>query len=549
MTLDAQQLEAVNSQSSFIVVAACAGSGKTTTLIERIIRLVRVVMVDPQKIIVLTFTNAAAHELVVRLKLCGITLGYVGTLHGWCGRLIRRFGRLIGYRSGHIAILPEAERVPFLKQIMLKNGKRMTMGDLLAREHPDAELVWKEYYFELRKNNLVDWEGELRDAAALLKIPGVLEEMKLHTLCVDEYHDSAALDQLIYDRIPAANKFVVGDGDQCVYAFRGAWPEGFVDLCSRKNVHLVKLENNYRSDTAICEAANRLIFNNTVRVPKMIVPVSKMAGSVLALGFEDPFQELAFVANEYRKHGNASMAVLARYNFDVTRAWQFCAAQGLPVQKLTAPMMPADWKLTVLLLSLCVSPDNDIIAEQYLRAINTPAVQGAKALAASLGKKLTDYLNLVLNDVTFATFPQFLAHRGISQESIALVQQRMAVLSNEEPTLADLLGDLYAHDEGQRASKGNDSGIYFGTLHSAKGREWDMVFLTAFEEGIIPTEREKDTDKATRALEEERRLAFVGLTRARHHVYITHSTARAGEWSTSTSQRPSRFIEEMQSWT
>lgn len=532
------------------VVIAGPGSGKTFTLTECVKW-----HIATDIIAVMTFTNGTAYEHRKRLGELAQRLAFIGTTHSYCFKLIQRFGHLIGYKSGQVAILPDGERIPRLLAVRDKLGITISQQKLLAplsdldeagplmKDVQNRRLIFHEYEFLLKRNNLVDFDGMLRDGAKLLFLEEVREQIKLDWLFVDERQDSSREDQLIYDLIPAAHKFYVGDADQCIYVFRGADPEGLVGLTKIDGAEVIKLEYNYRSDITICVAANNLIGHNKMRVDKKILPVSRESGVVAVFSFEDTWQELFRIDNEIRNRlpANYSVAVLCRLNYEVDRCYKFFIGQGLPVKRQRWVEHPPDWGRALLLLSLCASPDNEILTERYLKLDNPSAMVDQWLLESRAGGTEFGFRIRRVLEPSLHKAPRFLAENGVGEITINAIKQRAELLP-PDATLSDLLQDLYAHEDMQREE--TDEGIHVGTMHSAKGREWDVVFLPAFEEGVIPNNRSmvlgvSDND------EEERRLAFVAVTRAKHELYISWSAKRQFQWGGVQDMQPSRFIGEM----
>ena len=185
-------------QPALRVVIAGPGSGKTFTLAECVKD-----HAATDTIAVMTFTNATAYELRKRLSsdwsswdaAIAEKLAFIGTTHSYCFKLIQRFGHLIGYRSKHVAILPDGERIPRLLAVRDKLGIKASQGKLLDRSWQNTNeglLVFREYDFLLKRNNLVDFDGILREGAQLLRQDEVRKRAKLDWLFVDERQDRLA---------------------------------------------------------------------------------------------------------------------------------------------------------------------------------------------------------------------------------------------------------------------------------------------------------------------------------------------------------------------
>jgi DNA helicase-2/ATP-dependent DNA helicase PcrA len=574
MTPNADQLLAIYGHkgrptAKLRVIIAGPGAGKTFTLVET------VKAVAPMSVIaVMTFTNGAAHELVKRLG--DIELAYIGTTHGYCFKLIQRYGDRIGYRSGEVVLLPDAERIPRIlavrDQLGIKVSQEKLFDPKLSFDPAVARaqlLIMAQYRSLLKQSNLVDFDSILSEGVALLQLDEVRAAVSLDYLFVDERQDSNVVEHQIFVLIPANHKFFVGDPDQSIYEWRGADPWGLVELTQVESAEVVKLELNYRSDKAICRAASQLIAHNERRVHKLVKPVSSENGGVLVKRFANVFEELEFLAGQIRtllmSQKDPSIAVLYRLNFEVKRAYAYLISASLPV---TAPQLlasrPPDWERAVLLLSLAVSPDNEILAERYLK-LDHDAKQVERWLleARADGKPIAERVargwvsgpagRMTQGDAYRGDWFRLLAANKVSESTIGLIKQRAELLPPDS-NISDLVRDLYQHEDLREPDK--EDGIYIGTMHSAKGREWDVAFLPAFEQGIIPSRAAADASNDPRhgdtrsvidsgLLEQERRLAFVALTRARHIVYISHCANRKGQWGPEQEMEPSMFIKEM----
>lgn len=541
MSPNPNQQAAINAHERNVVVVAGPGSGKTFVLTNAI-KTRLALGANPLEVAVITYTNAAAHEFTQRL---GQQLGFCGTLHGFCFRLLQQYGKELGYRPGSISILPQDEQEKMLVAIANEFGARgIGKTKLLARDpHAEIERVWKEYYFRLRANNLVDYDSILAHGLLL-----VGRASNFAQLFVDEGQDSADIDWEIYKAFPALWKFIVGDPDQCCFSFRGANPRRLVEKMVDPEWRAIVLETNYRSDTEICRVASNLIVHNTNRVHKMVRPSSRFPGEVHLTRFTNDMEELMMLIGKIQRWQaeGSSVAVLYRTNHLAAQARNFLQTNGVRVQRDKTLDMPRDFGRALVLVSLCVSPGNDILAEKYLSFDYEPAT-----IARMKNQALAQEKTIAEVAISRLEFPKnlggllkFLAVNEISEPSVALIRQRIDLL-HPDAELPDLLSDLYAHKDWNRASE--EDGCYVGTMHSAKGREFDVVFLPAFEENCIPSGRcsitpmENDSE-----LEEERRLAFVAITRARHQLYVSFSDVRKPKWGNPVQCVSSRFIKEME---
>jgi DNA helicase-2/ATP-dependent DNA helicase PcrA len=554
--LNSEQQSAVTCNKATVIVPAGPGSGKSHTLVRRVVRRVAD-GVDPKRIVILTFTNNGARVFTERLIRKGIRVGFAGTLHGYCMRLIQDYGTLLGYRPGCVSIATDQAANLLLDQVKTELRKKLTDKELQARESNDAKLVWQEYEFRLKRSNMIDYDGILRDGLAILKRESVKQLVAIDELLVDERQDSGAIDSEIFWEIPAKTRFFVGDVDQCIFAFRGARPDLFVQEAEKYGY--IALSKNYRSDKAICKAANNLIVHNENRVKKSIEPVSEEDGLVVVQSFDHDGDEIYGVWSQIKAESTKvrfnQMAVLCRTNAIADKFRETLRGLGVPVNGDRARKMPDDWSFTLSLVGLLVDPANDFHAEAILRARKWPDAKIAdlKIIAAkesiylSTAALLPNTRPATLNDA------MIILNSLLSRESFTLVQSRVRALP-ANPTLSDLLVDLWRRDAWESETDEATDKLTVSTIHGAKGSEWDVVFVTGMEEGVFPSNQSLKTEcedmltgiaSKEPGIEEERRLCFVAVTRAKHRLYLTWAKKRTAFFKT-TNQEPSRFIEEME---
>lgn len=555
MTPNAEQKAAIESDAAVTVVAAGPGSGKSQTLVERV-RARVAAGANPKRIVVLTFTNSAAHVFTERLK--PLTVGFAGTLHGYCFRLIQAFGAEIGYRAGSVSIVTEQTQEALLLATAKRLGVKCSRKELFTRQEnmPQANLVWDEYRHELKRSNMIDYDGILRDALRLLDHRNLVDE-----LYVDEAQDSGDTDWQIYSAIGATSAaFFVGDPDQSIYAFRRGDPRIFVNMATDATNRLITLSLNYRSDIAICDAATRLIRHNSNRIDKPVISVSKGQGSVTVSEAVSDNAEIFLAYDAIRKSGYpfSNCAILCRTNVLVTKFKTMMRGFGVAVKRSGERRMPDDWSIALSAIGLLIDPGNEHHAERLLLAMGRKPHEIAALKLEALRQKtsLATVAIAILPNTSPATLGDALASLlmlGAGQESMELIRQRVAVLPNENPTLSDLLADLWNNKKWNEVDEGD--GITVTTIHGAKGKEWDFVLVPACEERILPMWKPDGEQIYWRGphmgevvpnegIEEERRLFFVAITRAKHQLVLTHAKTRTAFFKTTT-QEPSRFLTEI----
>lgn len=572
MNFNEQQKQAIETNAPAVACVAGAGSGKTSTLVARIARLIND-GVDPKGFVVITFTNAAAGELTRRLQAhfdgsesppgtWRNGVGYCGTLHGFLLRLLSQDGNLVGLPA-MISVFDDDQREAIAQQVMdelrskssLKKVLELLPRADLIRPAPGAmrtrdELVAIEYHAKLRRAGLLDFDAILAYGLDLVKamscrdaLSGVREWPFTH-LFVDEYQDSGTVDAAIYQAMPCPSKFMVFDPDQAVYSFRGGDVRNCLQMLEDPGVEVVKMEENYRCAAAIADAAQRLVEHNTFRYPKRTFS-RKRGGAVHAEAFVAPGGELAFVTREltrdHRGGGNDSpapsdelleTAILARTHKIAQQFAEHLAGLGIPVARRERPEAPADWRLAKLALTVAANPYCDVAALRLVNELRGPAE--AKRVAAEAAKLMTYALDVWMpGDFSMS---RLFAHCGLSQDSMG----RISAAAWDLPqgwTPNDVLAALRAGDGREQSDK---PGVTICTFHAAKGREWDTVFVVGAEEGLAPMLR-KDSN-----LEEERRLFYVAMTRARKRLVVTRCEARPAPFGAGV-MRPSersRFIAE-----
>lgn len=571
------QRRAVLARDPQVACVAGPGSGKTTVLVERVRALIDG-GVAPAKVSVVTFTNAAARELEERLNHAlkahhgvegqfQVRLGYCGTLHSLALRALRALGAGLGY-GDRLAVVDEDAAADLLaskarslgckdpakKLIELKRAGRPDLG-ARGRNATVAETALASYFDDLRDAGLVDLDSILPEFLRLLGGPGRPLAGAFDHLLVDEAQDSSEQDWAVYDALPVPNKFIVGDPDQAIYGFRGGRQDLFLNYARRPGVLQVTLEENFRCSPRVCDAANALIRHNVDRLDKRTTPAAPGPdlGVVNRLVFLNEGEEVARVTARVAALlvqpvglKPPQVAVLARTNLLAGAFREALAVAGLAVDAPPKADLPPDWSLARALVELLAQPDNDTLAFFYVSARERrrgataqEAAQKAHAVRLEAGKARRSVNALwfgLPSSPGLDELGRLLDREGISAETRAEVAARARALPPGSGVLelaADMAGD-FRHVEQSR------NGVTCCTLHAAKGREWDHVFLVGMDGPATAGAVHRD------ALEEERRLAFVGLTRARVGAYMSHALQRRETWGRRDLARrtPSPFIAE-----
>jgi DNA helicase II / ATP-dependent DNA helicase PcrA len=459
--------------------------------------------------------------------------------------------------------------------------------------------VYERYQQRLFSSNAVDFDDMLMLTVQVLeRFPEALERWQTtfrHVL-VDEYQDTNHAQYRLLQLLAAKhrNVFAVGDPDQSIYAFRGADIRNILDFeRDFGGAGVVALEQNYRSTNAILEAANAVIDNNRDRKPKRLWSELGQGDPVEAVEVEDEHAEARFVAAEIARQveagsSAAEIAVFYRTNAQSRVLEDVLVRQGVPYQVIGGPRFyeRAEIKDAVAYMAVVHNSTDAVslmrIANRPRRGIGDTSIQRLVAHADALGISLWDatadpeaagvaaasarairsfrsmmeslmasaqelevdeFVRAVLD--RSGTIEAYEAERTIEargrienlEELVGSAQEYRARV--EEPTLAGFLEEVQLQSD-QDTLSADTAQVTLMTIHNAKGLEYRVVFLIGMEEGIFPHSRSIEDNE----VEEERRLAYVGMTRAMERLTLTHATARS-LYGRREYNLPSRFLDEL----
>ncbi|MFN8229070.1 MAG: ATP-dependent DNA helicase UvrD2 [Mycobacterium sp.] len=564
--LDEEQRAAVLAARGPVCVLAGAGTGKTRTITHRIAHLVGLGHVAAGQVLAVTFTQRAAGELRGRLRTLdaeaqtGTGVGAVQalTFHAAARRQLRYFWpRVIGgsweLLDSKFAVVAQAAarariqtstddvrdlagEIEWAKASLITPEQYAQAVAKSTRDVPmDAEKVATVYagYENLKARNethLLDFDDLLlHTAAAIENDAAVAEEFRDRYRCfvVDEYQDVTPLQQRVLQAWlgPRDDLTVVGDANQTIYSFTGATPQFLLDFSRRfPDATVVRLERDYRSTPEVVSLANRVIANARGRV----------AGSRLHLvGQRDPGPEPVFsehtdevaeaaaVARSIRKLVDsgtpaAEIAVLYRINAQSEVYEEALTEAGVAFQVRGGEGFFSRQEIRQALLALQRAPE---------------PVLGAELPAAV--RELLEPLGLTAQPPTGTRARE----RWEALDALAdLVDEEVAL--RPELDLAGLVAELRLRADARHPPV--VQGVTLASLHAAKGLEWDAVFLVGLTDGTLPISHALAHGPDSEAVEEERRLLYVGITRARVHLALSWALARAPGGR--QGRKPSRFL-------
>lgn len=588
--LDPEQSEAVAAPRGPVCVLAGAGTGKTRTITHRIAHLVRAGHVAPGQVLAVTYTTRAAGELRSRLR--GLISTHDGgpavqaaTFHAAALRQLRYFWpqvigdtswKLLDTKAALIGRVTTREGVEATSDLVrdLAGEIEWAKACLVApEEYPqqaarrhrrtpiDAERIARIYRgYESAKLRGVNGDGDgmlldfddllLHTAAALEDNSAVATEFRDRYRCfvVDEYQDVTPLQQRLLDAWLGERDdvTVVGDANQTIYSFTGAGPRYLLDFGRRyPDATVVRLQRDYRSSPQVVSLANRVISLARGREAGMRLELTACQPDGPAptfTEFPDEGAEAAGVVNRIRRLiadgvDPGAIAVLYRINAQSEIYEEALAEAGIAFR-----LRGDEGFFDRAEVRRAVSALNRAADAASTRDGNPAGDDSAGEDSAVVAEALPDTVRRVLADVGLTAHePRGRAEqqRWVSLDALVRLTTELV----EAGTVRDLAGLLREFAERARGRHAPDSrGVTLASLHAAKGLEWDAVFLVGLTDGTLPISYvlgDSGTAEDPAGIEEERRLFYVGITRARRHLHLSWALVRAGG---GRPRRRSRFL-------
>jgi len=582
MNLDPQQQAAVTTQSSRALVVAGAGSGKTRVLTERIAHLIEHEHASPYETLCWTFTRKAAGEMRERLeKRIGKIARHItmGTMHAVALQMLRRFGEIIGFRPDNITVYGAWEEDHLLKQVaaeigVLKKSWKVpkkavdrAFSDYYERgiepgEQDPCRPLFDAFLARCCANNALTYSGLLLALRAL--IPTLVKHLRVKYILVDECQDLDTLQWSIINGMCeafGASLFAVGDADQSIYSFRGAVPEYL--LVHQHDFDIYQLETNYRSCPEIVEASNNLIRHNTARIDKTMVAARESTGKAIYVEHDHDSVAIADSICAWGFNDQVQVAVLSRIHALLKKLSDELTARGIPhayVGRKSALTNSEEFRRLHAFLKLIINPfDNmsfllikgflGLDATEYALVRVKAATQGMSHFHAwrVFGSIWTDFFSRALGREPVGVLIELedLLIENSQWSPGFADAQHFAIewfQANPKGTIKQYLDWLATYDLQDDLSDEQGEGLVLSTIHGAKGLEWHSVFIIGANEGIIPSKQAI----AAGEIEEERRLMYVAMTRARDHLVVAvHPEYTTKDDRIFESPR-SRFVGEME---
>ena len=558
--LDDEQREAVLAARGPLCVLAGAGTGKTRTITHRIGHLVADGHVAAAQVLAVTFTSRAAGEMRSRLRGMNIAGVQALTFHAAARRQLSYFWpRVVGDTGWQLldskfAVVAQAANrarvqastddvrdlageIEWAKASLISPEQYPAKVAETARDIPlDAAKVAAVYagYEALKANRdgvaLLDFDDLLlHTAAAIENDPAVAGEFRDRYRCfvVDEYQDVTPLQQRVLDAWlgDRDDLTVVGDANQTIYSFTGASPRFLLDFSRRfPEATVVRLERDYRSTPQVVSLANRVI----------AAARGRMAGSKLHLiGQRPPGPEPTF-----REHPDevAEAAGVARAAKKLIESGT-PAAEVAVLYRINAQSEVYEEALTEAGIPFQVRGGEGFFSRQEIRqalvALGRAGDRGVEGALPELVRDLLEPLGLTVESPTgVRARERWEALRALAE----LVDEEVA--ARPELDLPSLVAELRVRADSRHPP--TVQGVTLASLHAAKGLEWDAVFLVGLADGTLPISHALAHGPDSEAVEEERRLLYVGVTRARTHLELSWALARTPGGR--QSRKPSRFL-------
>jgi len=578
--LNKEQIQAVTHEGGPLLVLAGAGSGKTRVLTYRAAWLISQKALNPKNILLLTFTNKAAGEMKQRVEnLIGTTPGFAGTFHSFCVRLLRENGTEIGIDRNFI-IYDEDDQKDVIKDIIFKlnldpdNIKPQNVSSQISEAK--SQMITPLMYGEIVRGNFQEsvfkiylaYEKALSEANALDFDDLLLKSVKLLTespqtlanwrslftqILIDEWQDTNKIQYNLTKLLAGkeGNLTAVGDAAQSIYSWRGADYRNINNLIKDyPKITVINLEQNYRSTKNIISGANSVISKNS-RHPILKLWTGKKEGEKIKIYRADSeLDEASFITREVdllidRGYEFHDVAVLYRTNAQSRVIEEALLHEGIPYSLVGGVRFYSRTEVKDILsyMRYLVNPKDKVSGKRIIK-LGVRRLDKFNKFRKEVKGKLKDMTSLEIMDSLLSETGYLEKYKVQSEENLMRLENIKELRSVAEsfPNINELLENvaLVEAEPTDKSGKKTDTlgKVTLMTAHAAKGLEFKVVFIVGMEEGIFPHSRSLfDIEQ----LEEERRLAYVGITRAMEILYLSFAVRRL-YFGQRSSNPPSRFL-------
>ena len=624
--MNENQLKAILKTQGAVMVIAGAGSGKTRVLTNRIAYLIAEKNVLESNILAITFTNKAAKEMKERIySLVGETSKYIwiNTFHSMCVRILRQHIDLLGYNK-NFTILDTSEQKTIIKNIVkelnlsedsyqpnnilkiISNSKNsmVSVNEMKAQARfgfmKNVAEIYEYYQKYLKKNSVLDFDDLMLKTIVLFeKHPEVLAiyQNKFEYIHVDEYQDTNVIQYKLIKMLSEVHKniCVVGDDDQSIYSWRGACSDNIINFeKDYEDVEVIFLDQNYRSNSTILDAANAVIKNNTDRKDKALWSENKGGDKITvyaAINDKDETDDIAKKVLDLKAQGvdYKDIAILYRANYLSRSMENSCMAFGIPYKLIGSLKFLQRQEIRDLLayMNVIVNKNDEFslrriinvpkrgIGASSMAKIDNYAEQYGLSLFEALknidmigvSKKIITNIHLLtqliekysqteqysIEDLIVGIYKDSGYESMLKESADAYAESRIENISelvssakqfsSMNDNLIDFISEMSLTSDAD--DENEDDSVVLSTVHAAKGLEYRVVFIMGLEENLFPSIRDAESSEDERnKMEEERRLAYVAITRAKEKLFMSYANRRMQFGSIKNNKR-SRFLDEV----
>lgn len=624
--MNENQLKAILKTQGAVMVIAGAGSGKTRVLTNRIAYLIAEKNVLESNILAITFTNKAAKEMKERIySLVGETSKYIwiNTFHSMCVRILRQHIDLLGYNK-NFTILDTSEQKTIIKNIVkelnlsedsyqpnnilkiISNSKNsmISVNEMKAQARfgfmKNVAEIYEYYQKYLKKNSVLDFDDLMLKTIVLFeKHPEVLAiyQNKFEYIHVDEYQDTNVIQYKLIKMLSEVHKniCIVGDDDQSIYSWRGACSDNIINFeKDYEDVEVIFLDQNYRSNSTILDAANAVIKNNTDRKDKALWSENKGGDKITvyaATNDKDETDDIAKKILDLKAQGvdYKDIAILYRANYLSRSMENSCMAFGIPYKLIGSLKFLQRQEIRDLLayMNVIVNKNDEFslrriinvpkrgIGASSMAKIDNYAEQYGLSLFEALknidiigvSKKIITNIHLLtqliekysqteqysIEDLIVGIYKDSGYESMLKESADAYAESRIENISelvssakqfsSMNDNLIDFISEMSLTSDAD--DENEDDSVVLSTVHAAKGLEYRVVFIMGLEENLFPSIRDAESSEDERnKMEEERRLAYVAITRAKEKLFMSYANRRMQFGSIKNNKR-SRFLDEV----
>jgi DNA helicase II / ATP-dependent DNA helicase PcrA len=584
-----KQVEAINLHQGAVCILAPAGSGKTSTIIERYIKILTTYHLSVDNILMLTFSVKAQRlmkeKIIKRLNEIDYSFDerhlQIFTFNAFGHKLLKQSGKKIGLYQ--VNIMLDDERYKLINSILKRlNAHNRYHADLVldsidkfkcGKESLDIRyrVIYEIYQNSLNTMNKIDFTDQIILSRSLLRKDYKLKDrlkLKYQYIMVDEYQDTNRIqDELLHDVLnKEENLCVVGDDDQAIYTFRGADPRNILEFNERyKDARFINLEINYRSSERIVNASKSLIDKNMVRKEKEISPGQKTnTGSLINFYYAENIEkEAEFISREilklYDPYKLSDICILARTNEQINYLSKAFKDSNLN-SELVNQFVKEDRKIIedlLLVLRVINDPNNDLYLDRLLQLFNVDHedIENLYAEKKHLEKlrlldmipqsdnedlikiyelitelliekqrmKLFDLIMYIIDRISYLdSLSKIRLKRKEESKHLQSFLNEALLFQNEYPS-EDLTLFLNHLKRSHSSKTFKRDRIKLMTIHQSKGLEFPVVFIVGCEERLFPR---LESNQDLKKIEEERRLFYVAMTRAKDQLYLSMSGKR-----------------------